>query len=74
MAIDRERKVDVSKMSPDQADSLAIQIGEKIKQITEKAVAEANHFLNIYGMSCKMQIVFDSQEVVVPEAPVKSQS
>lgn len=66
----RERKVDVNKLSVEQADTIAVQIGEKIKQITERAVAEANSFLKIYGVSCQMQIVIESAEHSEPTPSV----
>lgn len=55
--IDRERKVDVEKLTPEQAGALSVQIGEKIKEINDKTVAEINRYLNIYGMEAKSQIV-----------------
>ena len=54
--IDRERKVDVSKMSAEEVDVLGIQIGNRIKTICDEAVAKANLLLNIYGASAKMMI------------------
>jgi hypothetical protein len=56
-AHDRERKLDIQKLTPEQADSVSQQIGEKIRQITEKAVLDANQILQIYGMEAQMQLV-----------------
>lgn len=53
---DRERKVDVNKMSPEEVDVLSVQLGNKIRAICDEAVAKANEVLNIYGASAKMQI------------------
>ena len=63
----RERKVDVNKLTLEQADGLSIQIGDKIKQITDRAVAEANSFLNIYGITCQMQIVIEERDKPLDE-------
>ena len=59
--IQREKKLDVSKMHPEQVDVLAEQIGSKLRGIADKAVEEANAFLKIYGMSAKMQLVLDHE-------------
>lgn len=55
--IERERKMNLEKLSPEQADQVSAQLGEKIKEINDKAIAEINRFLNIYGMEAKTQIV-----------------
>lgn len=55
--IDRERKVDVEKLTPEQADSLSVQLGEKIKEINDKTITEINRYLIVYGMEAKSQIV-----------------
>lgn len=54
--IDRERKVDIDKLTPEQADQLSAQIGEKIREIADKAVEDSNRILKIYGMEAKMAI------------------
>lgn len=53
---DRERKVDLNKMSVEEVDVLSVQLGAKMKAICDEAVAKANAILNIYGASAKMQI------------------
>lgn len=55
--MDRERKVNVEQLTLEQADLLSVQLGEKVKEINDKAIAEANRILNIYGMEAKMAIV-----------------
>lgn len=57
--IDRERKVDVSKMKQADVDNLSQQIGAKVTEITEEAAAKVNSILAIYGMSAKIGIVFN---------------
>jgi hypothetical protein len=57
---DRERKVDLSKMSKEQVDNISAQLGERIRQICDKAVEEANRLCAVYGLRTKMQIVIDS--------------
>jgi hypothetical protein len=54
--IGRKRFVNVSKLSNEQADTLAGQMGEKITMITDEAVKKVNKILNIYGLEAKMQI------------------
>ena len=53
---DRERKVDVTKMSPEEVDVLGVHLGDKIRAICDEAVMKANTILNIYGASAKMVI------------------
>lgn len=52
----RERKVDVEQLTADQADNLSVLLGEKVKEINDKAVSEVNRILNIYGLEAKMLI------------------
>jgi hypothetical protein len=75
---DRKREIDVQKLTPEQADELSTQIGEKIRLICDKAVLDANRILNIYGMEAKMQIAISEiakmakeEEKTIPELPVK---
>lgn len=56
----RVRKVDVNKLTFEQTDQLSEQIGGKVRDICDKAVAEANKLLNIYGLQCKMQFVLET--------------
>ena len=55
MSQERVRSVDVSRLTPEDADRLSVQIGEKVRQICDQAVENANRLLNIYGMEAKMQ-------------------
>lgn len=59
----RDRKVNIDDLTSAQAGELSVQIGEKIKEITENAVEHANRILNIYGMHAKMQIVIYSPDL-----------
>lgn len=52
--IDRERSVDVEKMTVEEASVLQKQISAKLIQILENASNEANKFLNIYNMKVKI--------------------
>lgn len=70
----RERKVDISKMTLEQVDSLSNQVGQKVQQICDEAASKINEILNIYGMSAKMAIQFDKldgKEKQEPKAPKK---
>lgn len=51
---ERVRKVDVEKLSLEQADLLSQQIGEKIAEIQKDALERMNRILNIYGMTCEL--------------------
>ena len=68
MALQRERKLDINKLSPEQVDVVSKQIGEKIKQICDKASEEANRLLNVYGMQAKMQIFIEGKNSDEPES------
>ena len=57
---DRERKVDVSKMTNEQIDVLKVQLGDKVREICDEAAAKVNAILGIYGgQPVKIGIVFD---------------
>lgn len=60
--VERERKVDLSKMTIEEADNISIQIGERVRQICDEAAEKTNSILKIYGMSCKIAIAFDTLE------------
>jgi hypothetical protein len=68
MELKRERKLDINKLSPEQVDVVSKQIGEKIKQICDKAAEEANTLLNVYGMKAKMQIFIEGRDSTPPES------
>lgn len=68
----RERKLDVEKLTLEQADALSVQISEKVKEINDKAINEANRFLNVYGMEAKMVIVIDKIGAFAPKKPKKT--
>ena len=53
------QKVDISKLSRDEADKLGDQIGEKIRKKVDKTVEEVNAFLKIYGMKAMMQVAIE---------------
>lgn len=56
MANPRKRSIDISNLSLEQADSLAQQVGPKVREICDEAIEKANKILNIYGMKAQMQI------------------
>jgi hypothetical protein len=61
--IQRERKIDISKMTQAEVAVLEQQLGGRIREICDKACEDANRLLNVYGMAAKMQIVIDSPEL-----------
>lgn len=69
---ERKRSFDISKLTPEDADALSTQIGQRVTEICDKAVAEANRLLNIYGMEAKMQIAI-GESGSFAEKPIKKQ-
>lgn len=63
----RERKVDISKMTLEQADMLSKQIGEEMAKIMDEANRKCNEMLNIYGL--QTQIHYQ----IVPLQPKEAQ-
>lgn len=51
---DRERKVDIKALTPEQADALSAQIGKEIAKIMDEANLKCNALLNIYGMQTQI--------------------
>lgn len=70
--INRERKLNVEQLTPEQADQLSVQIGEKVREIEDKAIADTNRILNIYGMEAKMAIKIGKIGEFDKKAPKKS--
>jgi len=56
----RERKINIENMAPEQIDELSKRLGDKIREICDKAVEESNKLLNIYGMNAKMMVTIES--------------
>lgn len=68
-----DTKFDIDKLTPDEAERLGSQIGETIRQITDKAVEDANRLLSVYGLEAKMQIIIGKiGELTKPEKPTKT--
>lgn len=55
----RERKLDLSKMSIEEVDNLSAQIGEKVRMICDETAEKVNKILSVYGMTAKIAIAFD---------------
>lgn len=51
---DRQRKIDINSLSPDQADALSAQIGKEIAKIMDEANNKCNALLNIYGLETQI--------------------
>ncbi len=54
--MERERKVNVDKLGEKALEQLSKSIGNKVTNIVDDAVKEANRILKIYGMEAKMEI------------------
>ena len=57
--VDRVRKVDIEKLEDSQVEAVATQLGDKVKEICDKACEDANLLLKIYGLQAKMEIVLE---------------
>ena len=55
----RERKVDIEKMSMEEADRLSQMLGAKLRGMLDEAAEKANSLLRIYGMKCKIAYVIE---------------
>lgn len=66
--IDRQRKVDVTKMSPQEVDVMGIQVGDKVRLICDEAALKINAILGIYGASAKIAIQIEA----LPDSMAKS--
>lgn len=55
----RERKFDMSKLTPEEADSLGLQINEKVQVTSNRILEELNKFLKIYGIQAKVQVALE---------------
>ena len=51
---DRPRKLDISKMSVEQADAISAQIGKEIARLMDECNSKCNEMLNIYGMQTQI--------------------
>ena len=67
--INRERKVDVNQLPPEQVDQLSIQIGDKVRGIVDEAADKVNALLKVYGLSAKIALAFETAET--PETAPK---
>ncbi|OQW46494.1 MAG: hypothetical protein A4S09_16385 [Proteobacteria bacterium SG_bin7] len=53
---ERVRKVDVNKLTPERADELSKQIGDKVVQIQTEALEKINKVLKVYGMKASLSV------------------
>lgn len=54
--INRERKVNVEKMSNEELEALQSKISNKISSIVNNAIKESNKYLNVYGLEARMHL------------------
>ena len=52
--INRERKIDVNKLSNEQLEELQNKLSKKVSEIANNAVNEANKYLKVYGLEARM--------------------
>jgi hypothetical protein len=60
--MERVRKIDVNSLSEQELKNIEDTLSKKIIEISEKAAAEANKYLNIYGFKAIMAIQFKPLE------------
>ena len=60
---DRERKMDINKLSNEQADELSAQLGKEIGRIMDEANLQCNKILNIYGLCTQINYQLKPVEV-----------
>jgi hypothetical protein len=53
---ERKRKVDVEKLSVEQAEKIGVELGNKLNEIVDEAVAKSNKILEVYGCKAIMQL------------------
>ena len=54
--MDRERKVDVSKLSEEQFAQVQEGLSKKVKEVLEKANSDLNKYLNVYGLEALLGV------------------
>lgn len=67
--VERNRSIDINKLSKEDIENLQVQIGAKVREICDEAVEKANRILNIYGMKAKMQIAVQGINEESKKAP-----
>ena len=60
--MERIRKVNVEKLSNEDLKNVEETISKKMIEITDRAIAEANRILGVYGYEAKMAIQFKPLE------------
>ena len=60
--MERERRLDVNKLTIEQIDELSAQIGERVRGMCDQTADKINQLLTIYGLRAKVAIVFEPLE------------
>jgi hypothetical protein len=56
----KKKKIfDIEELSVEQIKELSVKLGEQVRHICDKSVAQANKILNKFGMECKMAFHID---------------
>lgn len=58
----RNRKVDVEKLSNEDAQRISDELGNRLKKISDDACAQANLLVNPYGLKVLMQFAVQPKE------------
>jgi hypothetical protein len=66
---DRARHIDVQKLSKEETENLAAQLGNKIRDMVDNCINEVNKLLSVYGLEAKMQCAFVEMDKVPAQVP-----
>jgi len=62
----------IEQMEENKAQELAIQMGDKLRAISEEAVKKANKLAGLYGLEVEMQFVIKKKESLDSQQVTKS--
>lgn len=68
----KKKKFDVNKLNNKKVDLLAVDLGERVRDICDTAAEEINEILSSYGMKAKIAIAFEPLEPSEAETNLNS--
>lgn len=71
MSIERERKVDLDKFSPEDAGRISEELGAKVASLANKAREEITALLSIYGFEADFTVNFYKKQTTKKGRPKK---
>ena len=70
----RKRKIDLNKLSVEQADKLAKQLGDEIAKTMDEANNKCNEMLKIYGLQTKIGYEIVQLDEITKKTPKKAKN